>query len=322
MRAVLVTGGAGYIGSHTAKALAAVGFEPVVLDNLFRGHRWAVQFGPFVESDIKDTETVRAVIRDHGVEAIVHFAALAYVGESVQKPGLYYSNNVEGLRSILDAAAAEGVDKVVFSSSCATYGDPERIPVDEGCRQSPVSPYGDTKLIGEQMLRWFDNGYGIRSAALRYFNAAGDDPDGMVGEDHDPETHLIPSAILAALGRRPPLDLFGTDYPTRDGTAERDYVHVCDLARAHVQAVRYLTDGGKTTALNLGSGTGSTVREVIAMVEAVSGLPVPLVEKPRRAGDATALFAAAGLAREVLDWRTEQSDLRYICETAWRWHSR
>jgi|SRR5579862_6068781 len=321
MTSVLVTGGAGYIGSHTAKALKASGFEPIVLDNLFRGHRWAVQFGPLVEADIRDTAAVREAIRTHKVQAIIHFAALAYVGESVTHPGLYFSNNVEGLRSVLDAAAAEHVGSVVFSSSCATYGDPERVPVDEDCRQSPVSPYGETKLIGEHLLRWFEGACGIRSASLRYFNASGDDPDGQLGEDHDPETHLIPSAIFAALGRRPPLDLYGTDYPTRDGTAERDYVHVCDLASAHVKALKYLLEGGQSVALNLGSGHGSTVREVIAMIEAVSGRPVPHVDKPRRAGDAIALFAAADKALSVLDWQTGQSDLRTICETAWRWHS-
>jgi len=319
---VLVTGGAGYIGSHTAKALAAAGYEPVVLDSLFRGHRWAVMYGPLVEADIRNEEAVRAAIREYKARAIVHFAALAYVGESVGQPGLYFSNNVEGLRSVLDAATKEGVENIVFSSSCATYGDPERVPVDEACRQNPVSPYGDTKLIGEHLLRWFAMGRPLRSVALRYFNASGCDPDGQLGEDHDPETHLIPSAILAALGRRGPLDLYGTDYPTRDGTAERDYVHVCDLASAHVRAVAYLIGGGKSTALNLGSETGATVREVLRMVEEVSGRKVPVIERARRPGDAIALRACAKLAHSTLDWKPELSDLRTICETAWRWYCR
>ncbi|MBC8063830.1 MAG: UDP-glucose 4-epimerase GalE [Chlorobia bacterium] len=321
MTSILVTGGAGYIGSHTAKALAESGYRPVVLDNLFRGHRSAVRYGPFVEADIRDSEAVRQTIRDHKIEAIVHFAALAYVGESVEQPGLYFSNNVEGFRTVLQMAAEEGVGKVVFSSSCTTYGNPDRVPIDESCPQSAVSPYGDTKLIGEGLLRWFEDAYGIRSVALRYFNAAGADPDGELGEDHDPETHLIPNAILAAMGRKPTLSLFGADYPTRDGTNERDYVHVADLASAHVASLQYLHDGGSSTAMNLGSETGSTVREVIAMVEAVSGQTVPVVEGPRRPGDAVALYASANMARSVLGWHPKHSDLKTICETAWQWHS-
>jgi len=318
---VLVTGGAGYIGSHTAKALAAAGHEPVVLDNLFRGHRWAVKYGPFVEADIRDELAVRTALREHKIESIIHFAALAYVGESVEQPGLYFSNNVEGLRSVLDAAMKEGVANIVFSSSCATYGDPERVPVDEECRQRPVSPYGDTKLVGEHLLKWFEMSGPIGSVALRYFNASGCDPDGEIGEDHDPETHLIPSAMLAAQGRRGPLELYGTDYPTRDGTAERDYIHVSDLAAAHVLAVGYLAGGGKSTALNLGSEKGATVREVLQAVEEVSARKVPYVERPRRAGDAIALRASAKLAHETLGWKPVMSDLRTICETAWNWYS-
>lgn len=321
MSSILVTGGAGYIGSHTSKALAASGFTPVAFDNMFRGNRWAVKYGPLVEADIRDAEAVRSAIREHKIEAIIHFAALAYVGESVQDPGGYFSNNVEGLRNVLQVASEEGLDKVVFSSSCATYGNPDSVPIKEDSRQDPVSPYGDTKLIGERILKWFDEGRGIRSVSLRYFNASGADPDGELGEDHDPETHLIPVAILAAMGKRGALDLYGTDYPTRDGTAERDYIHVADLASAHVKAVQYLMNGGATTALNLGSGTGYTVREVLAMIEEVSGKPVPFEEKPRRAGDAIALYASADMARDLLGWEAVHSDLRHICATAWQWHS-
>lgn len=317
-----MTGGAGYIGSHTAKALAAEGFQPIVFDNLFRGHRWAVKYGPFVQGDIRDAEAIRAVLREHRIESIIHFAALAYVGESVEQPGLYFSNNVEGLRTVLQVASEEGVDKVVFSSSCTTYGNPERVPIDENFPQSAVSPYGDTKLIGEHLLRWFEDSSGIRSVALRYFNASGADPDGELGEDHDPETHLIPNAILAAMGRNPSLSLFGTDYPTRDGTNIRDYVHVSDLASAHVASLRHLMDRGASSAFNLGSETGSSVREVISMVESVSGKVVPVVEGPRRAGDAIALYASAKKAKSDLGWDPVHSDLRTICETAWRWHTR
>lgn len=321
MISILVTGGAGYIGSHTCKALAASGYQPVAFDSMFRGNRWAVKFGPLVEADIRDAEAVRAAIRGHQVEAIIHFAALAYVGESVQDPGSYFSVNVEGLRNVLQVAAEEGVDKVVFSSSCATYGNPESVPIREDAQQAPVSPYGDTKLIGERLLRWFGEGHGVRSVALRYFNASGADPDGELGEEHDPETHLIPAAMFAAMGKRDPLELYGTDYPTPDGTAIRDYIHVADLASAHVKAVQYLIGGGGSTALNLGSGRGYSVREVLAMIEQVSGKLVPYVEKARRAGDAIALYASADMARELLGWEPIHSDLRHICETAWRWHS-
>ncbi len=321
MSSILVTGGAGYIGSHTCKALLSNGFTPIAFDNMFRGNRWAVKYGPLIEADIRDGEAVRAAIREHKVEAIIHFAALAYVGESVQDPGGYFSNNVDGLRSVVQVAAEEGVDKVVFSSSCATYGNPESVPIKEDSKQDPVSPYGDTKLIGERLLKWFGEGCGTRSVALRYFNASGADPDGELGEEHDPETHLIPAAILAAMGRRGSMDLYGTDYPTRDGTAERDYVHVADLASAHVKSVQYLLDGGQSAAVNLGSGTGNTVREVLSMIESVGGQAVPYIEKPRRAGDAIALYAAADLARTLLNWEANHSDLQNICETAWRWHA-
>lgn len=321
MTSILVTGGAGYIGSHTCKALALAGFRPIAFDNLSRGNRWAVRYGPLVEGDIRNLEKVRSAIQDYRIEGIVHFAALAYVGESVHDPASYYSNNVEGLRTVLEVAAAEGVSKVVFSSSCATYGNPGSVPIVEESPLNPVSPYGDTKWIGERLLHWFEQAYGTRHFALRYFNAAGADPDGELGECHDPETHLIPSAILAALGKRDALELFGLDYPTRDGTAERDYVHVADLADAHVLALESLLSGADSAALNLGSGIGHTVREVLASIERISGMTVPVMERPRRAGDAIALYASASKANSMLGWTPKRSDLNEICTTAWKWHS-
>lgn len=314
--AILVTGGAGYIGSHTCKALAAEGYAPVVLDNLVVGHRDAVRWGPCIEGDVLDTATVADAIKTHRVEAVIHFAAFAYVGESVLEPAKYYRNNVAGTLSLLDACRGERVDKVVFSSSCATYGIPDSLPITESAPQRPINPYGRTKLIVEQVLADYANAYGSRYAALRYFNAAGADPDGELGERHDPETHLIPLAILAAAGRREALEVFGDDYDTPDGTCIRDYVHVTDLARAHVLALRHLLDGGDSLAVNLGSGNGTSIREVIAAVERVTGRKVPHTIRPRRPGDPPALYADPQLAREKLGFATELSDIDTIVQTA------
>lgn len=318
---VLVTGGAGYIGSHTAKALARAGFLPVVLDNLSTGHRWAVRWGALVEADLGDRAAVRAALEGYGVRAVIHFAAWAYVGESMRDPAGYFRNNVVHSLELLDAMRDAGVDVIVFSSSCATYGLPEVLPIPEDHPQRPVSPYGESKLVVERALQWYGQAYGLRWLALRYFNAAGADPEGELGEVHDPETHLIPRAILAALGQAGPLQVYGTDYPTPDGTAIRDYVHVADLAEAHVLGLRYLLDGGESTALNLGTGCGHSVREVVAAVERVGGRPVPLREAPRRPGDPPALVADARRARQVLGWQPRYSDLDAIVETAWRWHA-
>jgi UDP-arabinose 4-epimerase len=319
---VLVTGGAGYIGSHACKALAAAGFLPVTLDNLVYGHREAVRWGPFVEGDLADEALVRRALREHRVEAVIHFAGYAYVGESMQAPGKYFRNNFANTVTLLEAMRAEGVPAIVFSSTCATYGIPQAVPIGEEHPQQPVNPYGDSKLFVERMLEWYHGAHGLRYATLRYFNAAGADADGEIGEDHDPETHLIPLVIDAALGRRPQVSIFGTDYPTPDGTAIRDYIHVTDLAVAHVQAVDRLRGSVERLRLNLGTGQGHSVREVIRMVEAVSGRPVPAVEAPRRPGDPPELVAAVGKAREALGWVPRHSDLRNIVETAWRWHSR
>jgi UDP-arabinose 4-epimerase len=319
--AVLVTGGAGYIGSHACKALAGAGYLPVTLDNLAYGHHWAVKWGPFEHGDLADKDLIEAVLRRHQIEAVLHFAAFAYVGESMTAPAKYFRNNVINALTLLEAVQAQGVRHLVFSSTCATYGEPEIVPIDETQPQRPVNPYGESKLFIERALHWHGTAYGLGHVALRYFNAAGADPEGEIGEDHDPETHLIPLAIEAALGRGPALRVFGTDYPTPDGTAIRDYVHVTDLAAAHVAALDHLRRGGGATALNLGTGNGHSVREVVAAVERATGHEVPFEEAPRRPGDPPALVAAPARARQVLGWQPLHSDLDTIVTTAARWHA-
>ena len=318
---ILVTGGAGYIGSHTAKVLAASGHTPVVLDDLSNGYDWAVKWGPFERGNLSDVQWMADVFRRHRVDAVVHFAASAYVGESMTDPRKYFHNNTVNTLHLLDGMRQAGVRDIVFSSTCATYGVPQRLPLDETHPQAPVNPYGESKLFIERILHWYGRAYGLRSVALRYFNAAGADPDGDIGEHHDPETHLIPLVIEAALGRRPPVAVFGTDYPTPDGTAIRDYIHVMDLADAHVKALDYLRRGGDSTALNLGTGQGQSVRAVIEAVEEAGGCPVPRVDSPRRAGDPPSLVADAARARSVLQWTPRYPDLRTIVEHAWRWHT-
>jgi UDP-glucose-4-epimerase GalE len=317
---VLVTGGAGYIGSHAAKALAKAGYVPVTYDNLVYGHREAVRWGPFVEGDLADKARVLEALRRYEVGAVMHFAAFAYVGESMTKPQLYFHNNVGSTLTLLDAMLEADVRRIVFSSTCATYGIPDKVPMDEATPQRPINPYGETKLMMERALYWYGQAYGIASVSLRYFNAAGADPEGEIGEAHDPETHLIPLVLDAALGRRADVQVFGTDYETRDGTAIRDYIHVADLADAHVKAIQYLERGGATTAINLGTGAGHTVREVIEAVERITGRKVPRREVDRRAGDPPALVADAGRAEAVLGWRPRMSDLDSIVRTAWNWH--
>lgn len=315
---VLVVGGAGYIGSHTAKTLKKAGHNPVVLDNLSTGHRWAVRWGPLIEADLADKKAILQAIRDHQIEAVIHFAANAYVGESMQNPAKYFRNNVANMLNLLEAQHESGIKHMVFSSSCTTYGIPERVPISEDFPQSAISPYGESKLMGEKMLKWFGECYGLGWVALRYFNASGADPEGEIGEVHDPETHLIPLVIDAALGKRPPVRIFGTDYPTPDGTAIRDYIHVMDLADAHVRALQYLLEGGESTAFNLGTGHGHSVREVITAVEQVGGCKVPAEEAPRRAGDPPALVADPSKARRILGWEAQYRELNQIVETAWR----
>ncbi|MBZ5607402.1 MAG: UDP-glucose 4-epimerase GalE [Acidobacteriia bacterium] len=319
---VLVTGGAGYIGSHTAKCLAQSGFQPVVVDNLGRGHREAVKWGPLIEADIADRKALDSVFERYPIQAVFHFAAFAYVGESMQAPDLYFRNNVFGTLALLEAMRARQVRNIVFSSTCATYGNPVKIPISEDHIQDPVNPYGESKRMVERLLHWYGVSYGLRSVALRYFNAAGTDPDGELGEDHDPETHLIPLAISAALGLTKALEIYGTDYETPDGTAIRDYLHVTDLAEAHLAALRYLDGGGSSTAFNLGTGRGYSVREVTAMVEQVSGRKVPVREVGRRAGDPPCLIADAAKSASMMGWRPHHSSLEEIVRTAWNWKAK
>ncbi len=321
-RNILVTGGAGYIGSHACKALARAGYQPIAVDNLVYGHPWAVRWGPLERGDIADRAWLDGVIGRYRPVAVMHFAAYAYVGESVLDPGKYYRNNVAGSLTLLEAARDHGIGCFIFSSSCATYGVPARVPIAEDCPQAPVNPYGASKLMIERMLADFEVAHGLRSRCLRYFNAAGADAEGELGEDHDPETHLIPLAIRAARQVGPDLAIFGTDYPTPDGTAVRDYIHVTDLADAHVRALEDLLAGGASGVLNLGTGRGYSVREVVRAVEAVGGRPVPVREAPRRAGDPPVLVADAARAMARLGWRPGHSSLEEIVASAWRWHER
>ena len=321
-QSVLVTGGAGYIGSHACKALAQAGYTPVTYDNLSRGHRHAVRWGPLVEGDVGDRAAVAAALRTHQAVAVMHFAAFAYVGESGTDPALYYHNNVIGTLTLLDGMRDAGVDRIVFSSTCATYGLPETVPIAETTPQHPVNSYGETKLTIERALHWYGLAYGLRSVALRYFNAAGCDRGGEIGEEHDPETHLIPLVLRAALGSGPPVSILGTDYPTPDGTAVRDYIHVEDLASAHVRALEHLTGGGANAAVNLATGRGYSVREIIAAVAHAVGHEVPHREAPRRPGDPPSLIADPSLARSLLGWQCECSDLDTIIGSSLAWERR
>jgi UDP-glucose-4-epimerase GalE len=316
---VLVTGGAGYIGSHACKALSRAGYPVVAFDNLVAGHREAVKYGTLVEGDITDTLGVRSALRRHGIGAVMHFAAFLDVGESVREPGRYYRNNVGGAISVLQAMAAESVRHFIFSSTCATYGEPIETPIAETHPQHPINSYGETKLAVERALPHFERAFGLRWAALRYFNAAGADPDGELGEDHSPEVHLIPRAIDAAAGG-PGLRVFGDDYPTPDGTCLRDYIHVSDLADAHVKALEAIVETGTSGAYNLGTGRPHSVREVMHAVERIGGRPVPWTLGPRREGDPAVLYAAAQKAQAALHWKPRLPDLDSIVRTAWAWH--
>ncbi|AZN98276.1 UDP-glucose 4-epimerase GalE [Mesorhizobium sp. M9A.F.Ca.ET.002.03.1.2] len=313
---VLVTGGAGYIGSHTAKLFSQKEVEPVVYDNLTTGNRSALRWGRFVEGDILDTAHLAQSLSLFEPDAVIHFAASAYVGESVEDPAKYYRNNVAGTLSLLNACRQAEVDKIIFSSSCATYGIPAALPIKETTPQEPVNPYGRTKLIAEQMLSDFAAAYGLRYVALRYFNACGADPDGELGEWHDPETHLIPRALLAAGGRIPHLAVFGDDYETADGTCVRDYIHVTDLARAHVLAFQHLMGGGANLAVNVGTGQGASIRQVLDTVARITEREVPIELHARRPGDPPALYADPTLARETLGFSPRYSDLETIVRTA------
>jgi len=321
-KTILVTGGAGYIGAHACKALAAAGYTPVTYDSLVYGHERAVKWGPFERGDILDAARLAEVMARHKPVAVMHFAAFAYVGESVTDPAKYYRNNVVGTLSLLDTARAHSIDRVVFSSTCATYGIPETVPISEDTPQKPINPYGASKLMIERVLSDYGDAYGLKSVALRYFNAAGADANGEIGESHDPETHLIPLVLDAASGVRPHITILGDDYPTPDGTCIRDYVHVTDIAEAHVRALDNLAGGKLRRAYNLGTGSGFSVAQVIAAAERVTGCKISVVHGARRPGDPAQLLADASLLARELDWKARHSSLDHILETAWRWHQR
>jgi UDP-arabinose 4-epimerase len=315
---VLVAGGAGYIGSHTCKALARAGHLPVVYDNLHTGHAWAVKWGPLVRGDINDPVALAAAFREHRPDAIINFAALAYVGESMVEPIRYYRANVAGMVTLIEVMRKYDVGSLVFSSSCATYGVPDRLPVVEGMPQQPINPYGRTKLMGEQILRDACAAHGLGAMALRYFNAGGADPEGELGEEHDPETHIIPLVLQAAQGLRPDISVFGTDSDTPDGTCVRDYVHVTDLAAAHVAALTRC-QAGSFQACNLGAGHGASIGDLIARARVLTGREIRTVNAPRRAGDPPILVADVSLARKTLDWAPIHSSIDDIVRTAWTW---
>ena len=319
-RTVLITGGAGYIGSHTAKVLRRAGYRTVIFDNLSAGHREACLGAPLIEGDVGDTEAVRRALRESGAKAVVHFAAWLVVPDSMKDPAGYYRNNVVGTLSTLEAMAAEGCTRFVFSSSCAVYGEPVRVPLTEDQPTAPISPYGQTKLTVEQSLPHYERAYGLRSVCLRYFNAAGADPDGELGEDHHPEIHAIPRAFDATLGG-PPFDVFGEDYPTPDGTCLRDYIHVMDLADAHLRALQRLEEGSASATYNVGTEQPSSVRQVLAAVEQVTGRAVPCRSAPRRPGDPASLYASASRIRTDLGWTPSRPALETIVADAWRWHA-
>lgn len=318
--AILVTGGAGYIGSHTVIELVARGEEVVVVDNLYQGHREAVRGGKLYVGDIRDKAFMAQVFKENQIDAVIHFAANSLVGESMQNPAKYYDNNVYGTQCLLEAMNEAGVSKIVFSSTAATYGEPEKVPIEETDRTEPTNAYGETKLTMERMMRWFDHAHGLKYVSLRYFNAAGAHESGEIGEDHTPESHLIPLVLQTALKQREFIAVFGEDYPTADGTCIRDYIHVTDLADAHIRAVQHLRAGNNSNIFNLGSGNGFSVREVIETAKRVTGLDIPVQMQARRAGDPAVLIASSGKAREVLGWQPQHDSLDKIIASAWNWH--
>ena len=321
MKNILVIGGAGYIGSHMCKYLANNGYNPIVLDNLVYGHRQAVKWGPFIEGSIGDSGLIRRVFSEYQIEAVMHFAAFCYVGESVTDPGKYYRNNVADTLNLLEAMVEKNINNFIFSSSCATYGEPVEIPITEQHPQNPINPYGRTKLMIEQILDDFKDAYGLESVCLRYFNAAGADPDGEIGEDHKPETHLIPLVLQTALGQRERIDIFGDDYPTRDGTCIRDYIDINDLAQAHFLALEKLLCGQLGGKYNLGNGNGYSVKEVIKVARNVTGRPISSKIVERRPGDPAELTGSSEKAVNELGWKPQFPNLDAIIETAWKWHN-
>ncbi len=316
---ILVVGGAGYVGSHTVKLLLAEGHDVWVYDNLSRGHRESVPAGRLIEGNLSDRSLLMQVMRDKEIEAVMHFAAYALVGESMQHPAIYYQNNVSATLDLLEAMRAAGVWRFVFSSTTATYGQPEKIPIAESTPQNPINPYGFTKLVIEHALSDYARAYGFGVAALRYFNAAGAADDGTIGEDHDPESHIIPIVLQVALGQREYISVFGEDYPTSDGTCVRDYIHVNDLGSAHLAALKLLAPGSNLQ-MNLGTGQGTSVMEVIQACRKVTGHPIPTKVGPRRDGDPACLIADSSLAQKTLNWKPKYTSIETIVETAWRWH--
>lgn len=319
--AILVTGGAGYIGSHTVAELLEQGKEVVVIDNLQTGHKDALLGGKLYEGDLRDKELLKRLFAENEIEAVIHFAANSLVGESMKDPVKYFDNNVYGTLCLLEAMDKANVRKIVFSSTAATYGEPEKVPIEESDPTHPTNVYGETKLTMERMMAWFDQVLDIKYVALRYFNAAGAHVSGKIGEDHDPETHLVPLILQAALGQRDSIKIFGDDYNTPDGTCIRDYIHVSDLADAHLRAVEYLLGGGDSDVFNLGSGQGFSVKEMIEAVREVTGRDFPVQVTPRRAGDPAVLVASSDKARSVLGWKPSRDNLQDIIGSAWGWHS-
>ena len=320
--AILVLGGAGYIGSHTVYELIDAGRDVVVADNLQTGFRAAVHpKAKFYQLDIRDRGALDTLFQAENIEGVIHFAASSQVGESMSDPLKYYDNNLHGTMVLLQSMVAHGVNKIVFSSTAATYGEPERVPILETDRTDPTNCYGETKLSMEHMMRWVSRAHGLKYVALRYFNACGAHPSGAIGEAHNPETHLIPLILQVPNGQREKISIFGDDYPTKDGTCIRDYIHVTDLAQAHILALDYLLNGGDNNVFNLGNGVGFTVKEVIDVARAVTGHPIPAVTTPRRAGDPAQLIASSEKAINVLGWKPQYNDLNTIIATAWKWHS-
>ncbi|MFH7243433.1 MAG: UDP-glucose 4-epimerase GalE [Spirulina sp.] len=325
LKTILVTGGAGYIGSHAVHALQRAGYAVVILDNLVYGHRDLVDQvlkTPLMVGSTLDKAFLERIFDRYEIDAVMHFAAYTYVGESVTDPSKYYESNVVGTLTLLDAMVAAGVKTFVFSSTCATYGLPQFLPITEDHPQQPINPYGQTKLMVEQILTDYDKAYDLRSVRFRYFNAAGAHPSGLLGEDHNPESHLIPLVLQTALGLREKIAIYGTDYPTPDGTCIRDYIHVCDLAEAHILGLEYLMDGGSSTVFNLGNGRGFSVREVIEAAQRITGRPIPVVEVDRRPGDSSELVGSSQKAREILGWNPQYGDIDTILAHAWQWHQR
>lgn len=319
---ILIVGGAGYIGSQVNKELNLQGYETVVFDNLGHGHKDFVKWGVFQEGDLSEIQDIRRVFEKYPIQAVMHFAAFTYVGESVDDPQKYYLNNLRNTLNLLQVMLEEKVKYLVFSSTCATYGEPQEIPITENHPQNPISPYGRGKLMMEQILADYSQAYHLNFVSLRYFNAAGADPDADIGELHQPETHLIPLILDVAAGNRDNIQIFGTDYPTPDGTCVRDYIHVLDLADAHIKALNYLQKGGESDVFNLGNGRGFSVKEVIETAEKITGEKIRVKEAERRPGDPPVLVGSSDKAREILGWKPEYADLSMIIETAWKWHKK